>query len=195
MVACQTILGFISEAEASSRHQGSFMEYERNKARSGKSYAPICRSYSSQCSPDYFRQRLQRYRQMRIPRLRKLASILQRGDYDRGGYVPTPTKTITNEDKDLLISRMVYGKDGPPNAAKMPLLKPRDPRHQAIMEANTTEELDLILVDDLLEEIQERQDFLSELRQYGVDHQYSSMIQTEITQKIKEAENLLHKNR
>lgn len=166
----KTILGFISETEASARHQGSFMEYEKNKARSGKSsYAPICRSYSSQCSPEYFRQRLRRYRQMRIPRLRKLASILQRGDYDRGDYVPAPGKSnvslpwntrnrlfhwlnsitaITDEDKDRLISRMVNGKDGPSRSTEIPLPKPRDPRHQAIMEATTTEELDLILVDD-----------------------------------------------
>lgn len=47
----------------------------------------------------------------------------------------------------------------------------------------------------MLEEIQERQDFLSELRKFGVEHQYSSMIQTEITQKIREAEKLLQKNR
>ncbi|XP_077308512.1 UPF0193 protein EVG1 isoform X2 [Lithobates pipiens] len=94
--------------------------------------------------------------------------------YSREKFQPRPTRDL-NKEKRRLQNIMATGKDLP----EVPQAAPQ-------IEETETEERDRF--DELVAEIQERWDFLQEMEALGRGRQYYNIINTEISQKLREME-------
>ncbi|CAI9585889.1 unnamed protein product [Staurois parvus] len=94
--------------------------------------------------------------------------------YSREKFQPRPTRDL-NKEKRRLQSIMATGKD-----------LPDIPQAPVQIEETEIEERDRF--DELVEEIQERWDFLTEMEALGRGRQYYNNINTEISQKLREME-------
>merc|ERR1719494_426590 len=99
-------------------------------------------------------------------------------------YKPPPGKMITQEDKDKFRKKMAYGDCNHPE----PTSRKRVPRSDGPDE-DTTDEFD-----EVLRQIDERKEFLQEMEALGEGKKYRQIINTEISQKIRELE-LIDKKR
>ncbi|XP_040215479.1 UPF0193 protein EVG1 [Rana temporaria] len=94
--------------------------------------------------------------------------------YSREKFQPRPTRDL-NKEKRRLQNIMATGKD-----------LPEVPQAALPIEETETEEQDRF--DELVAEIQERWDFLKEMEALGRGKQYYNIINTEISQKLREME-------
>jgi len=92
-------------------------------------------------------------------------------------YQPAPGKVITDKDKEMLQNMMAYGKDAPPI---------RDTPKKIVAEVEPEEEIDRF--EEVLLEIEDRRKFLAEMESLGQGAKYRTLINTEISQKIRELE-------
>ena len=102
-------------------------------------------------------------------------------------YRPVPGKLISEKDKRKLQNKMTYGDDAPD--IETPRVKAR-PKVQDL--DDSAQEIDEF--DEVLNDIEERRQFLKEMEDLGQGKQYRPIIQTEISQKIRELE-LIDKQR
>ncbi|XP_063283502.1 UPF0193 protein EVG1 [Pelobates fuscus] len=102
------------------------------------------------------------------------AEMCRAGDaYSRDKFHPRPTRDL-NKEKSKLQHIMATGKDLPePKCATPQMEEPLEEKDR---------------FDELVAEIQERWDFLGEMEALGRGKQYSNMINTEISQKLRELE-------
>ncbi|XP_068108183.1 UPF0193 protein EVG1 isoform X2 [Hyperolius riggenbachi] len=109
------------------------------------------------------------------PSLRPAEKCRAGDAYSRERFQPRPTRDL-NKEKNRLQNLMATGKDLP----EIPRTRP------PAEEEPEAEERDRF--DELVEEIQERWDFLEEMEALGRGKQYRNMINTEISQKLREME-------
>lgn len=108
------------------------------------------------------------------------------GAFDKPDYTPMPnTKGKDNErQKDRLANIMAFGEDIDPKKKKQ-MARPKGP---------VNDEPDIDRFDELQLEIDERRNFLSEMEKHGQGAKFRPLIETEISQKIREME-LIDKKR
>ncbi|EDO36841.1 predicted protein [Nematostella vectensis] len=99
-------------------------------------------------------------------------------------YRPAPTKYISTEEKRKLQNVMAYGEHG----KEIGMKKPAKPASKSM------EEVEVDRFDEVLQEIEERKQFLEEMESLGQGKKYRTVINTEISQKIRELE-LIDKKR
>merc|ERR1740124_1404305 len=93
-------------------------------------------------------------------------------------YRPPPGKLISEKDKRKLQNQMTYGEDLPDvNSPK---------KHPDVIAVSNEEEADAF--DMVLGEIAERREFLLDMERLGQAHKSRDIIETEISQKIREME-------
>lgn len=99
-------------------------------------------------------------------------------DEPKDVYRPLPGKVITEKDKRKLQNKMAYGVDIPEVSLSA--------KNQPLVVDTNQEEIDEF--DTVLNEIEERRQFLKDMESLGQGKKYRTIIQTEISQKIKELE-------
>jgi len=102
------------------------------------------------------------------------------GCYERERYRTIPCSVRTDKDKEKFANMMAYGMDLDPNANKA---RPRTPSPLP-----PEEERDRFT--ELVDEIEERKNFLSKMTALGKGKEYQTLIQTEISQRIREMEEI-----
>jgi len=109
--------------------------------------------------------------------IRLQEEIVQSGAYDREQYRTIPCSIRTDKDKEKFANMMAYGMDLDPNKKA----RPRTPSPVPLEEEKDR-------FQELVEEIQERKEFLDKMTSLGQGKQYKTLIQTEISQRIREME-------
>lgn len=120
------------------------------------------------------------------PVIRTKQQMEDMGAFDKPDYTPMPnTKGKDNErQKDRLANIMAFGEDIDPKKKKQ-MARPKGP---------VNDEPDIDRFDELQLEIDERRNFLSEMEKHGQGAKFRPLIETEISQKIREME-LIDKKR
>lgn len=101
-------------------------------------------------------------------------------DKDSETYKPLPGKAITDKDKRKLQNQMAFGEDLP----DIETSRMRNNRVESV--DDHIEEIDDF--DEVLNQIDERKEFLKDMENLGQGNNYRTIIQTEISQKIRELE-------
>ncbi|KAJ8036817.1 UPF0193 protein EVG1-like [Holothuria leucospilota] len=109
--------------------------------------------------------------------LRTKETIEATGAYERPKYRPNYTKS-NEKDKQRLQNIMAFGKDIP---------EPTPEERAAILRVPSPEP-DIDRFEELQAEIEERAQFLEDMKAMGREKEYASIISTEISQKIREME-------
>lgn len=109
--------------------------------------------------------------------LRTYTDIVNSGAYNRSDYQPRPTKVRTEQEKDRLAHMMAYGMDPTKIAYQAAQRTPSPPPHRA-----------LDRFDELVEEVEERKQFLEQMTALGKRKEYQQMIANEIADKVREME-------
>ncbi|XP_065898590.1 UPF0193 protein EVG1 homolog [Dysidea avara] len=114
-------------------------------------------------------------------RSKETIETLQQSQQSNSDGVYTPTRNGYNSDaeKTRLQNRMAFGQDSVPMVA---------PTRPTPLVAEDEENVDRF--EEVLKEIDERREFLSEMEAIGKGKEYRSKIQTEISQKIKELKDI-----
>ncbi|KFO61275.1 UPF0193 protein EVG1, partial [Corvus brachyrhynchos] len=132
---------------------------------SGKQPAPA--SYTAACQPHKLPAR---------PLLRP-AKVCQAGDaYTREKFKPQPTRDLEKE-KRRLQNILATGKDAVEDEVEQVLVQKKE---EEVAEPDRFEEL--------MNEIQERREFLAEMEALGQGRKYQGIVLTEISQKLHEME-------
>ncbi|KAL0116487.1 hypothetical protein PUN28_009862 [Cardiocondyla obscurior] len=115
-------------------------------------------------------------------RRRSQDTIISSGAYDREQYRRTAPLPNKEKQKRHLACMMAYGKDMPET--------PHGPKilHRAKREPEIPESADFL--NDLIQGIRERMDFLRDMESLGMGNKYRPIIQQEIAQKIRLIESL-----
>ncbi|XP_015112305.1 UPF0193 protein EVG1 homolog [Diachasma alloeum] len=108
---------------------------------------------------------------------RSQEAIVNSGAYEREQYRRTTPLLNKDKQKRHLACMMAYGKDLP-ETPHGPMLRHRPRREPEIPE-------DIDPLDDLVQGIRERMDFLQEMESLGLSKKYRPIIQQEIAQKIR----------
>ncbi|XP_031573057.1 UPF0193 protein EVG1 homolog [Actinia tenebrosa] len=95
-------------------------------------------------------------------------------------YKPSPGKLITDSDKRKLQNVMAFGEYG----KKMEV----NPKIKSKNKKQSIPKKEVDRFDEVLQEIEERKQFLEEMEAAGKGDQYKTIINTEISQKIRELE-------
>ncbi|XP_060705505.1 UPF0193 protein EVG1 isoform X1 [Hemiscyllium ocellatum] len=111
------------------------------------------------------------------PHLRPAESCRAGDAYVRERFRPRPTRNLEKE-KQRLQNLMATGKDGPE-----PSHKPKPAKQE-----EETPEVDRF--EELCNEIEERRQFLEQMESFGRGKEFRAIIQTEISQKLKEMEEI-----
>lgn len=109
--------------------------------------------------------------------MRPAESCRAGGTYNRDQYRPQATRDLEKE-KRRLQNILATGKDVP---------EVRRDRRPAPQEKETPE-IELDRFDELVNEIQERRQFLDEMEALGQGKKFRSIVETEISQKLREME-------
>jgi len=112
--------------------------------------------------------------------IRLQEDISASGCYEREPYRTVPCARRTEKDKEKLANMMAYGMDLDPTTAKA---RPRTP-------SPLPAEDDRDRFQELMEEIQERKQFLDKMTALGKGKSYKTLIETEISQRIREMEDI-----
>ncbi|KAM5250795.1 UPF0193 protein EVG1 isoform 2-T4 [Hipposideros larvatus] len=112
--------------------------------------------------------------------LRPASMCQANGAYCREQFKPRPTRDLEKE-KQRLQNIFATGKDKKERKKKPPPVPQEDP----------APELDRF--EELVEEIRERKDFLADMEALGQGRQYRGIILAEISQKLREMEDIDHK--
>ncbi|CAI9728474.1 Hypothetical predicted protein [Octopus vulgaris] len=100
------------------------------------------------------------------------------GAYKIDSYRPKPGKFFSEKEKEKLANLMTYGKEENIPRPKVLLRKPK-----------IEEEFeDVDRFEELQQEIEDRRTFLEEMKTLGQDKKYRTIIETEISQKVREME-------
>ncbi|XP_077460826.1 UPF0193 protein EVG1-like [Stigmatopora argus] len=135
------------------------------------SSASLLQAKATQCSPKVLPVR---------PLRRTAVSCLSGNSYVREQFCPTPTRDLEKE-KRRLQNILATGQEEVPQDT-VPRRKAANPK------CEVTEKKDRY--QEVLDEIEERRQFLSDMASLGQDKQYIHIINTEISQKIRELETL-----
>ncbi|GAB1603381.1 hypothetical protein Ahia01_000619400, partial [Argonauta hians] len=100
------------------------------------------------------------------------------GAYKIDRYRPKPGKCYSENEKAKLADIMAYGKDGD--------IQPVKEASRKLVIEESDEEVDEFK--ELQKEIEERKEFLEEMNALGQGNKYRTIIETEISQKIREME-------
>ena len=112
--------------------------------------------------------------------MRTRSQIVESGDLVRPRYRPTPAAPVrTDKDKERLAFIMAYGAEPDEGNKKIP-------DDFDLEDIGDEEEIDRF--DELVKEIEERKQFLSQMADVGQDKKYRTVIETEISQKLREME-------
>ncbi|XP_069764457.1 UPF0193 protein EVG1 isoform X1 [Narcine bancroftii] len=111
------------------------------------------------------------------PQLRPAESCRAGNAYQRERFRPRPTRNLERE-KHRLQNIMATGKDGPTPDKKQ---KPKEEERN---------KLQIDRFDELCNEIEERQQFLEQMESLGRGKKFRGIIHTEISQKIREMEEI-----
>ncbi|NXL74341.1 EVG1 protein, partial [Leptocoma aspasia] len=131
------------------------------------SQQPVPVSYPAACQP----------RRLPARPLLRPAKVCQAGDaYAREKFQPQPTRDLEKEKKRLQ-NILATGKDMVEDEVKQALLRKKE---EEIAEPDRFEEL--------MNEIQERREFLAEMEALGQGKKYQGIVLTEISQKLHEME-------
>ncbi|XP_075230411.1 UPF0193 protein EVG1 homolog [Lycorma delicatula] len=109
-------------------------------------------------------------------------SIIQSGAYEREKYKPVNNKAPSNLEKARLQSLMAYGIDIPINNDDVVRTKKCLDENEEM----TTQEI----YDGLVSEIEERAQFLEDMKELGEGKKYNLIIKNEIAQKLQQLEML-----
>ncbi|XP_065680903.1 UPF0193 protein EVG1 homolog isoform X1 [Hydra vulgaris] len=115
-------------------------------------------------------------------RKKEIIDLISEKEKVNNMYIPKTCKVITEEDKELLQNKMAYGKD-------FKQFKKTAKKTVAIEPSENVDEFNIVL-----QEIEERKNFLKEMEKLGKEKNYLLIIETEISQKIRELE-LIDKKR
>jgi len=113
--------------------------------------------------------------------IRLQEDISASGCYEREQYRTIPCAVRTEKDKEKLANMMAYGMDLDPTANSK--ARPRTPSP-----IPPEEERDRF--QELMDEIQERKQFLDKMTSLGKGNSYKTLIETEISQRIREMEEI-----
>ncbi|XP_042803710.1 UPF0193 protein EVG1 isoform X2 [Panthera leo] len=114
------------------------------------------------------------------PHLRPASVCQAGGAYSREPFKPQATRDLEKE-KRRLQNIFATGKDSEERKRKPPLVRQEDP----------APELDRF--EELVKEIQDRKEFLADMEALGQGRQYRGIILAEISQKLREMEDIDHK--
>lgn len=109
--------------------------------------------------------------------LRSYNDIVNSGAYNRSDYQPRPTKVRSEQEKDRLAHMMAYGTDPAKMAYQAAQRTPSPP---------PCRELDRF--DELVQEVEERKQFLDQMAALGKRKEYQQVIANEIADKVREME-------
>ncbi|XP_074647672.1 UPF0193 protein EVG1 homolog [Tubulanus polymorphus] len=114
--------------------------------------------------------------------IRSLETIESSGAYEKPIYRPAPKgPPMTDREKKRLGYLMAYGEDIP-SPRQLRRLKQGSDENESEVKPNKDR------FDELLEEIDDRRKFLSEMESVGQGPKYRPIVETEISQKIREME-------
>ncbi|XP_063995509.1 UPF0193 protein EVG1 homolog isoform X2 [Diachasmimorpha longicaudata] len=108
---------------------------------------------------------------------RSQEAIVSSGAYEREQYRRTVPLLNKDQQKRHLACMMAYGKDVP-ETSRGPMLRHRARREPELLEGTDP-------LDDLVQGIRERMNFLQEMESLGLSKKYRPIIQQEIAQKIR----------
>ncbi|XP_054720499.1 UPF0193 protein EVG1-like [Uloborus diversus] len=114
------------------------------------------------------------------PLQRTKLTIEQLNSYEREQFRPNPSKTRSAAETERLQNIMAFGKEFDAE------LRSADLKQKAI--EKTPPEVDLFA--EILEEIEERREFLDDMEKLGVHKKYLPEIQSQITLRLRELEKL-----
>ncbi|XP_055518926.1 UPF0193 protein EVG1 [Leucoraja erinacea] len=112
------------------------------------------------------------------PQLRTAESCRAGDAYQRERFRPRPTRNLERE-KQRLQNIMATGKDGPTPDTKQ--------KHK---EEEEEEKPEIDRFDELCDEIEERRQFLEQMESFGRGKEFRGIIHTEISQKLREMEQI-----
>ncbi|KAH3873389.1 UPF0193 protein EVG1-like [Dreissena polymorpha] len=121
--------------------------------------------------------------------IRTKEDIEASGAYERPKYEPGPSHWSKNseKEKEKLANMMAFGQDIDPNLERLR-------RQQELRDMDLEEPRPVDRFDELQEEIDERREFLRDMEAVGQGEKYRSLIETQISQAIREME-LIDKKR
>nr|XP_047144437.1 uncharacterized protein LOC101236729 isoform X3 [Hydra vulgaris] len=103
-------------------------------------------------------------------RKKEIIDLISEKEKVNNMYIPKTCKVITEEDKELLQNKMAYGKD-------FKQFKKTAKKTVAIEPSENVDEFNIVL-----QEIEERKNFLKEMEKLGKEKNYLLIIETEISQ-------------
>ncbi|XP_064604431.1 UPF0193 protein EVG1-like [Liolophura sinensis] len=111
--------------------------------------------------------------------IRSKDTMERRGDFEKPDYKPPPRRTRSAKEKIKLANIMAYGEDLPP---------PDMNKIRELAERKMKVKVKVDRFDELQKEIDERRAFLADMEKIGKASEYRPMIETEISQKIRDME-------
>lgn len=147
----------------------------------GKPLPVTCLPTSSDCKPKSLQKSHQNPKVMNGRHLihsgkRKKDTIQVMTEQNQEVYRPSPGKHISEKDKRALQNKMAYGIEVP-DAVK------QTKQDKYVTQPETTDEFE-----EILKEINERRQFLTDMEELGRGKEFRTIIETEISQKIHDLE-------
>ncbi|XP_063223053.1 UPF0193 protein EVG1 homolog [Bacillus rossius redtenbacheri] len=112
---------------------------------------------------------------------RSRAAIEQSGAYEPDSYWPTRPAVDLEKEKLRLQGLMAFGKELPPSPRRKAAKGRREPLRTPDREA---------WFDELVREVEDRVQFLAEMKELGADREYRPLVEQEIAAKVRQMEAL-----